>query len=97
MDVAEEEEVSMEGEQKGGASGGVRDGEVRTAAAAAAVSLETLRKRMADFATERDWEQFHSPRNLLLALVRLLHFSSLAISLSPILENLALSSFGDLD
>jgi hypothetical protein len=93
MNVAEEEEVSMEGEQKGGASGGVRDGEVRTAA----VSLETLRKRMADFATERDWEQFHSPRNLLLALVRLLHFSSLAISLSPILENLALSSFGDLD
>ncbi|CAD6250982.1 unnamed protein product [Miscanthus lutarioriparius] len=56
----------MEGEEKGGASGGVRDGEVRTAA----VSLETLRKRMADFATERDWEQFHSPRNLLLALVR---------------------------
>jgi len=80
MNVAEEE-VSMEGLEKGGASGGVRDGEVRTAA----VSLETLRKRMADFATERDWEQFHSPRNLLLALVRLLHFSSLAISLSPIL------------
>ena len=81
----------MEGEEKGGASGGVRDGEVRTAA----VSLETLRKRMADFATERDWEQFHSPRNLLLALVRLLHFSSLLYSftcdifLSPIWENLA--------
>jgi len=43
MNVAEEE-VSMEGLEKGGASGGVRDGEVRTAA----VSLETLRKRMAD-------------------------------------------------
>lgn len=66
MNVAEEE-VSMEREEKGD---NVRDGEVRTtAAAAAAVSLETLRKRMADFATERDWEQFHSPRNLLLALV----------------------------
>ncbi|XP_066318438.1 uncharacterized protein [Miscanthus floridulus] len=65
MNVAEEA-VSMEGEEKGGASGGVRDGEVRTAA----VSLETLRKRMADFATERDWELFHSPRNLPLALVR---------------------------
>jgi dCTP diphosphatase len=91
MNVAEEEEVSMAGEEKGGASGGVRDGEVRTAAAGAgAVSLETLRKRMADFATERDWEQFHSPRNLLLALVRLLHFSTRRysftcdISLSPI-------------
>jgi hypothetical protein len=79
MNVAEEE-VSMEREEKGG---NVRDGEVRTtAAAAAAVSLETLRKRMADFATERDWEQFHSPRNLLLALVRLLHSSSLLYSLA---------------
>ncbi|WVZ84944.1 hypothetical protein U9M48_031911 [Paspalum notatum var. saurae] len=36
---------------------------------AAAVTLEELRKRMADFARERDWEQFHSPRNLLLAMV----------------------------
>ncbi|RLN08592.1 dCTP pyrophosphatase 1 [Panicum miliaceum] len=64
------EEVSMEG--KGGVGGAVRDGEMGTAteaAPAAAVSLEALRKRMADFARERDWEQFHSPRNLLLALV----------------------------
>ncbi|KAF0893578.1 hypothetical protein E2562_027304 [Oryza meyeriana var. granulata] len=35
----------------------------------AAVTLEMLRKKMSDFARERDWEQFHSPRNLLLALV----------------------------
>ncbi|KAL5702937.1 dCTP diphosphatase [Ranunculus cassubicifolius] len=33
------------------------------------VSLEDLRKMMADFAKERNWEQYHSPRNLLLALV----------------------------
>jgi dCTP diphosphatase len=33
------------------------------------VALEDLRKKMAEFARERDWEQFHSPRNLLLALV----------------------------
>nr|XP_023898106.1 dCTP pyrophosphatase 1-like [Quercus suber]POE53797.1 dctp pyrophosphatase 1 [Quercus suber] len=33
------------------------------------VTLEHLRKRMAEFAKERDWDQFHSPRNLLLALV----------------------------
>ncbi|KAE8723817.1 dCTP pyrophosphatase 1 [Hibiscus syriacus] len=33
------------------------------------VSLEELKKRMAEFAKERDWDQFHSPRNLLLALV----------------------------
>ena len=68
------EEVSVE-EGKCGDGGAVRDGEMGTATeaeaeAAAAVSLEALRKRMADFARERDWEQFHSPRNLLLALVR---------------------------
>nr|XP_043634831.1 dCTP pyrophosphatase 1-like [Erigeron canadensis] len=33
------------------------------------VSLSDLKKKMADFAKERDWDQFHSPRNLLLALV----------------------------
>ncbi|KAE8714505.1 dCTP pyrophosphatase 1 [Hibiscus syriacus] len=33
------------------------------------VSLEELKKRMAEFAKERKWDQFHSPRNLLLALV----------------------------
>ncbi|XWS22284.1 hypothetical protein CRYUN_Cryun29cG0021200 [Craigia yunnanensis] len=33
------------------------------------VTLEELRKKMVEFARERDWDQFHSPRNLLLALV----------------------------
>ncbi|KAF5746257.1 dCTP pyrophosphatase 1-like [Tripterygium wilfordii] len=33
------------------------------------VSLDLLKKKMAEFAKERDWDQFHSPRNLLLALV----------------------------
>ncbi|KAF0934851.1 hypothetical protein E2562_028855 [Oryza meyeriana var. granulata] len=47
---------------------GVEGGEAENGEAAA-VGLEELRKRMADFARERDWEQFHSPRNLLLALV----------------------------
>ncbi|CAL5337104.1 unnamed protein product [Camellia sinensis] len=32
------------------------------------VTLDELKKKMADFARERDWDQFHSPRNLLLAL-----------------------------
>jgi len=31
--------------------------------------LEDLRQAVAAFAAERDWEQFHSPRNLLLALI----------------------------
>ncbi|KAF9669488.1 hypothetical protein SADUNF_Sadunf14G0112700 [Salix dunnii] len=33
------------------------------------VTLEDLTKRLAEFARERDWDQFHSPRNLLLAMV----------------------------
>ncbi|KAK8532412.1 hypothetical protein V6N12_053855 [Hibiscus sabdariffa] len=33
------------------------------------VSLDLLKQKMADFAKERDWDRFHSPRNLLLALV----------------------------
>jgi len=31
-------------------------------------SLEELRVRLAAFAAERDWEQFHSPKNLAMAL-----------------------------
>lgn len=33
------------------------------------VTLAHLTRLMAHFASERDWEKFHSPRNLLLALV----------------------------
>ncbi|KAI4356312.1 hypothetical protein L6164_000344 [Bauhinia variegata] len=33
------------------------------------VTLDQLKQKMAEFAKERDWERFHSPRNLLLALV----------------------------
>ncbi|EFJ46003.1 hypothetical protein VOLCADRAFT_47255, partial [Volvox carteri f. nagariensis] len=33
------------------------------------VPLEELRARLAGFALERDWDQYHTPRNLLLALV----------------------------
>ncbi len=31
--------------------------------------LEVLRKRLARFANERDWDQFHSPKNLSMALI----------------------------
>jgi dCTP diphosphatase len=30
--------------------------------------IEDLRKRVAQFAAERDWDQFHSPKNLAMAL-----------------------------
>ncbi|KAJ4973171.1 hypothetical protein NE237_006345 [Protea cynaroides] len=33
------------------------------------VSLQELREKLAEFASVRGWDQFHSPRNLLLALV----------------------------
>lgn len=32
-------------------------------------SLEQLRCRLAEFARVRDWEQFHSPKNLAMALI----------------------------
>lgn len=32
-------------------------------------SLEQLREELAEFAHERDWEQFHSPKNLSMALI----------------------------
>jgi NTP pyrophosphatase (non-canonical NTP hydrolase) len=31
--------------------------------------LESLKKRLRQFAAERDWDQFHSPKNLSMALV----------------------------
>jgi dCTP diphosphatase len=33
------------------------------------MSLDDLRRRLEDFARARDWERFHTPRNLVLALV----------------------------
>ncbi|XP_058194934.1 uncharacterized protein LOC131311465 [Rhododendron vialii] len=38
-------------------------------AASKGVSLQELRERLAEFARVREWEQHHTPRNLLLALV----------------------------
>ncbi len=32
-------------------------------------SLECLRRRLAEFANDRDWQQFHSPKNLSMALI----------------------------
>lgn len=38
------------------------------------VSLQELRDRLAEFAQVRGWDQYHSPRNLLLALVSSFQF-----------------------
>ncbi len=32
-------------------------------------NLEALRQRLAEFAAMRDWDQFHSPKNLAMALI----------------------------
>ena len=32
------------------------------------MDIDALQKRLAEFAAERDWEQFHSPKNLAMAL-----------------------------
>jgi dCTP diphosphatase len=32
-------------------------------------NLEALRRRLAGFAAQRDWDQFHSPKNLAMALI----------------------------
>ena len=32
-------------------------------------SLESLRDRLRDFAEERDWDQYHTPKNLSMALI----------------------------
>lgn len=32
-------------------------------------SLDDLRRRLAEFARQRDWEPFHSPKNLAMALI----------------------------
>ena len=33
------------------------------------MSIADLQRQLREFATERDWEQFHSPKNLVMALV----------------------------
>lgn len=47
------------------------------------VTLDDLKEKMATFAKERDWDQFHSPRNLLLAMVILLLLLPFRILLVP--------------
>lgn len=44
------------------------------------ISLKDLSKKLEEFAKARDWEKYHSPRNLLLAMVNNLpHYFSLNI------------------
>lgn len=60
------------------------------------VSLETLSKKMDDFAKARDWEKYHSPRNLLLAMVSFysIYFDlSLKSQISLLIANCPVSNY----
>lgn len=59
------------------------------------VSLEVLRMKMAEFSKQRNWERFHSPRNLLLALVYILLILNFIFPSSPLSFSLSfyLSTF----
>ncbi|EAZ31339.1 hypothetical protein OsJ_15458 [Oryza sativa Japonica Group] len=48
---------------------GVEEETKKEEAAASDVSLKELSKKLDDFAKERDWEMYHAPRNLLLAMI----------------------------
>ncbi len=32
------------------------------------MSIESIQRKLQEFADDRDWEQFHSPKNLVMAL-----------------------------
>ncbi|KAL6651039.1 hypothetical protein ACP70R_009964 [Stipagrostis hirtigluma subsp. patula] len=58
----------MEGEQKAAGAAAAMEVEKKEVVAGD-VSLKELSKKLDDFAKERDWEKYHSPRNLLLAMI----------------------------
>ncbi|CAL5068891.1 unnamed protein product [Urochloa decumbens] len=59
----------MEGEIEKKAAAMAEEEAGKKVAADGDVSLKELSKKLNDFAKERDWEQYHSPRNLLLAMI----------------------------
>lgn len=42
------------------------------------ISLKDIARKLDEFAQARDWEKFHSPRNLLLAMVKFFHQVSIS-------------------
>lgn len=48
------------------------------------VSLQELKDKLAEFARVRGWDQYHSPRNLLLALVSHHHLLYISLHFFPI-------------
>jgi len=68
----EHDRTSSRGAGNGGGEAGVHEKKANfmMAPGEKEVTLKDLARKMAGFAADREWDQFHSPRNLLLALVR---------------------------
>lgn len=63
-------------------------------------TLEELKQRMADFVRERDWEQFHTPKNLSMSIAieaaeLMEHFQWLTVEQSQQLDLQALQEIGE--
>lgn len=44
------------------------DGAAASGSTFSALELEKVRQLLEEFATERDWDQYHTPRNIVLAM-----------------------------
>ncbi|PUZ48011.1 hypothetical protein GQ55_7G211300 [Panicum hallii var. hallii] len=63
------EEMECGIEKKAAAMAAAEEVGRKEEAAAGDVGLKELSRKLNDFAKARDWEQYHSPRNLLLAMI----------------------------
>jgi len=66
----------------------------------AQTTLQELKDRMATFVRERDWEQFHTPKNLSMSIAieaaeLMEHFQWLTVEQSKNLDDEALSDIGE--
>lgn len=66
----------------------------------AQITLQDLKQKMADFVRERDWEQFHTPKNISMSIAieaaeLMEHFQWLTVEQSKQLDSKALADIGE--
>jgi len=64
------------------------------------VTLQDLKEKMAEFVRERDWEQFHTPKNISMSIAieaaeLMEHFQWLTVEQSQTLDAKALADIGE--
>jgi NTP pyrophosphatase (non-canonical NTP hydrolase) len=64
------------------------------------ITLQDLKQKMADFVRERDWEQFHTPKNISMSIAieaaeLMEHFQWLTVEQSKTLDADALKDIGE--